>query len=231
MNTRSYLPGSDSDKGIWLNNFSAKLGTYSAATGITAAEVTAIQHDAAMLQYVLTMQEVYKQTLQNITGYKNLLKHASGQQHLGALPSLPALATAPAAVPEGIFDRVSKLVQRIKASTNYTDNMGSDLGIVASYAPVKTESMQPQLLVKLDAGRPHIRWTKGDADTLALYVDRNDGAGYVLIGHLVGHDYIDVATLAAGKTLDEWSYKAVYTIANQPVGQYSAVTSITVKKM
>jgi hypothetical protein len=231
MSSTGYIPASDSDKGVWINNFSVKIGGYAPAVGITPAEVTAVQKDAAMYQYVLNLQGVFRQTLQNITAYKSLLKHASAQQHLGALPTLPALAAAPAGVPEGVFDRISRLVQRIKASASYTDNMGSDLGIIAPANVLDPDAMQPVLSVKPDAGRPHIRWTKGSADTLALYVDRNDGAGYTLMGNMTGHDFIDTASLAAGKVIDEWHYKAVYLIANQPVGQYSAVASITVKKL
>ncbi len=96
--TVSYIPAGDADKGIWAGNFSVKLPGYATLTGITAAEVTATQKDIAMYQYVLTMLEAYKQTVNNITSYKNLLKHALGQQHLGALPALPALAAAPATV-------------------------------------------------------------------------------------------------------------------------------------
>lgn len=96
MNTSiSYIPNSDSDRTVWLNNFSTKINTYATLVGLTAAEVTAIQKDAAMYVYVINMLEVYKQTVNNITSYKNLLKHAVGQQHLGALPTAPTLATAP----------------------------------------------------------------------------------------------------------------------------------------
>lgn len=228
----TFLPVTDSDKAVWLNNFAAKLGTYAAAVNVTAAEVTATQKDAAFFQYIINLQEVYKQTLQNITAYKNLLRHASGQQHLSAtVPALPTLAAAPPAVPEGVFDRVSKLAARIKASTSYTDNMGSDLGIIAPSSNFNTDALQPDIKVKLDAGRPHLRWTKGDADALDLYADRNDGAGFVLQGRLMRPEYIDTHDLAAGKVIDEWHYKAIYVIADQPVGQYSPAISITVKKL
>jgi len=43
----SYLPNSDSEKVIWLNNFSIKIKTYATQVGITAGEVTSIKNDAA----------------------------------------------------------------------------------------------------------------------------------------------------------------------------------------
>ena len=79
MSTISYIPSSDNDKAVWLNNFSTKLGTYAASVGVTAAEVTATQKDASLFQYIINLLEVYRQTLKNLTGYKSQVKHAVGQ--------------------------------------------------------------------------------------------------------------------------------------------------------
>lgn len=231
MNTSiSYIPNSDSDRTVWLNNFSTKINTYATLVGLTPAEVTAVQKDAAMYVYVINMLEVYKQTVNNITSYKNLLKHAVGQQHLGALPTAPTLTTAPATVSEGVFDRISKLVKRIKASTSYTEAMGNDLGIIAPVQIFDATTLQPELKVTLDGDRPHIKCRKGYSDAIDLYVDRKDGAGFVLIGRLTKPDYIDIVSLPTNVSLAEWDYKARYVIANDVVGLMSAVASIVVKK-
>lgn len=228
--TISYIPSSDSGRVIWMNNFSSKIGNYASLVGITAAEVTAIQKDATMFNYVINMLESYKQTLNNITSYKNLLKHAVGQQHLGALPAPPTLPTTPVLVTEGVFDRVSNFVKRVKSSSNYNEAMGNDLGIIAPVQTFDVNTMQPELKVTLDGDRPHIKCAKGYSDAVDLYVDRKDGAGFVLIGRLTKPDYIDVVSLAANVSLAEWDYKARYVIANDVVGIMSAVASIVVKK-
>lgn len=231
MSSVSFIPSSDNDKGVWLNNFSTKLGTYAASLGVTTTEVTATIDDAAMFQYMLNLQEIYRQTLQNIIGYKNLLKRAVGQQHISAsIPALPVLGTPPASVPEGIFDRVRKLAARIKASANYTTNIGSDLGIIAPSQTIDQSTLKPEISIRLEAGRPHLKWLKGLTDALDLYVDRNDGNGFVLLGRLMRNEYLDIGSLPATKVIDEWSYKGVYVIADQPVGLYSAISSVTVKK-
>jgi hypothetical protein len=231
MSVISYVPLSDNDKVTWLNNFDLKLGIHGPGLGIPATEITSVSKDAAMFRYVVNLQETFKQTLQNVTGYKKLLKKANGQQHLSAtLPALPSLGTPPAAVPEGIFNRISKLVARIKASAAYTENMGSDLGIIAPVANFDPNSMQPDLKVRLNAGRPHVKWTKGESDALDLFVDRNDDAGYVFAGRFMRNEYLDVTPLAAAKVVDQWSYKGIYVIADQQVGLYSGVVDISVKR-
>lgn len=231
MTNSKYIPTSDADKAIWLNNYTTKLSLYATLLGITPAELASTQKDNAMFQYVINMTESFKQNLLNIQGYKNMLKHAVGQQHIGALPILPTLTTAPAAVPEGIFDRITKMVSRIKASLNYTDNIGSDLGIVASNFTIDVNTMQPEIKIKLDVGKPHIKWVKGYSDALDLYVDRNDATGFVLLGRLTRNEYIDTGSLPSAKGFEEWHYKGIYVIADIPIGLYSKVTSVSVKKM
>ena len=224
------MPNGDADRVIWLGNFKLKLPAYAASVGITPAEVTATINDYNMYKYVIDMLEAYKQTTNNIVAYKNLLKHAHNQQHLGALPSLPNLGTTPTLVTEGVFDRVSSLANRIKAHPAYTGAMGSDLGIIAPTQVIDPLTMQPVLTVKLDAGRPHIKCVKGNADAIDLYTDRKDNNGFVLIGRLLKLDYIDVVSLPANIALQEWDYKAMYVIGNNPVGLMSGVVSVVVKK-
>ncbi len=232
MTTSKFIPSTDTEKNVWLNNFGLKLPTHATTLGITPAEVALIQKDVVFYQYIINLQETHKQTLLNITAYKGLLKHANGQQHLSAIiPSIPVLPTAPPAVAEGVFDRISKLAVRIKASVNYTDSMGQDLGIIAPTQTINVATMQPDLKVMLDAGRPHIKCTKGYADAIDLYVDRKDGGGFVLIGRLLKLDYIDVVSLPNTTALAEWSYKAMYVIGNDNVGLMSPIVSIVVKKI
>ena len=232
MKTLKYIPNTDADKGVWLANFSTKLPLYATALGLSAAEITSVQDDNAFFQYIINMTEVYKQTMSTLISYKNQLKHAIGTQHIGPLPVLPALAAPPTTVTEGIFDRITKLGSRIKNSLSYSDNIGADLGIIApATAPVDVNTLQPELALRLDVGRPRIKWVKGVSDALDLYADRNDTNGFVLIGRLMKNEYIDVTSLGAGKIFDEWKYKAIYVIADEQVGLFSQVSSIDVKKI
>lgn len=232
MTTKSYIPSSDADKGIWLNNFTTKLSLHATTLGVTPAELTAVQKDNAMYQYIIGLIELYRQTLSNLTGYKNMLKRSVGQQHIGAIPTLPTLPPAPVTVTEGIFERITLLVARIKKTVGYTDNIGSDLGVVApTPAPIDIDTLKPELTIKLNVGRPHIKWTKGVADAVDLYVDRDDGSGFILLGRLLKNEYIDGVSLTAPKIFDEWKYKAIYVIADTQVGLFSNIISVDVKKL
>lgn len=229
--TNRYIPLSDADKGIWLNNFSTKMAGYAATLGVTAAELSSLQKDNAAFQYIINTMESYRQYVLNLAGYKNMMKHATVNQHIGALPVMPTLPTAPPMVAEGIFDRVAKMVTRLKASVNYTDAIGADLGVVASSSSVNITTLQPNINIKIDVGKPHLKWTKGITDALDLYADHNDGQGFVYVGRLLRNEYLDITPMAATKVYDEWKYKGIFVIADIQVGLYSKVASVDVKKM
>jgi hypothetical protein len=232
MKNIKYMPGTDSGKGVWFDNFNIKLPLYATVLGVTNTELQSVQDDNNMYQYIIRTAEAHKQTLSNLLSYKNMLKGASGSQHIGAVPSLPVLPAPPTLVPEGIFDRVSQLVARIKKSFAYSDNIGADLGVlVSATVTIDVDAMQPDITVRLDVGRPRIKWVKGYSDAIDLYADRNDGNGFVFLGRSLKSEYIDMTVLAATKVFDEWKYKAIYVIGDSQVGLYSNVVSIDVKKI
>jgi hypothetical protein len=231
MAEAKYLPTTDAGKAIWLNNFTTKVSVYASALGVSNTEVNNLQKDNAAYQYVITMLEAFRTSTISLTSYKNMMKHAVDHQHLGAIPTLPTLPVAPPAVPEGIFDRATKLASRMKASLNYNAGIGSDLGIVGPVTETNTDTMQPKLYVTLNVGRPHIKWTKGQADATDLYVDRNDGLGFVFLGRYTRSEYLDTATIPDEKRYEEWHYKAIFVVADKLVGLYSIVKSIDVKRM
>ncbi len=224
-----YFPGSDTEQVIWLNNFLAKLKSLAAQLGVTAAEVNNVAAYAAMFSYTMNVIESHKSTLSNLYAYKRLLKKAKDQQHLGAFPQMTPLPAAPPAVAEGIFDQVALLVRRIKASTAYTESIGCDLGVIAPDNKPDWETLQPELKVKLDAGHPVIKVNKGIADAIDLFVDPNDGRGWVLLSQLIRPSYTDTTTLADGVKIANWDYRAMFVIGNENVGLMSATVGIVVK--
>ncbi|WP_028978597.1 hypothetical protein [Sporocytophaga myxococcoides] len=50
----------------------------------------------------------------------------------------------------------------------------------------------------LDAHRPIIKWKKGPADSIDIYVDRKDGKGFVFLVNDSTRDYVDNHPLPTG---------------------------------
>jgi hypothetical protein len=228
MKNSSFMPTTDSGKLVWLNTFKNKIAAYAAQFNLSAAEVAQLAADCLMYAFVVNGLDLLKQSQQNFTAYKNLLNHAGGQT-AATLPALPNLGTAPAAVAAGVFDRVRMMVQRIKNHPNYTEAIGQDLNIIAPIDTTDVNTICPVLNHKLDVGRPHLKWSKNIAEALDLYADHNDGNGFVLLGRFIRSEYLDTTTLAAGKIVDDWKYKAIFIIADEQVGLSSEI--ITVRTM
>ncbi|MEO5644236.1 MAG: hypothetical protein ABIQ40_13240 [Bacteroidia bacterium] len=224
----SYIPVSDADRVVWLYNFGNRLSQYATALGLTPAEITSVQRDAAMFTYVVQMQDAAHQYWTSLSGLKRQLRSAPQQIAAPAIPVAPAAGSPPSAVNSGIFNRVILLVARIKQSSAYSETMGQDLNIIPSVTAINPNDMVPNLSIRLEAGHPLLKWKKGDADGVQLYVDRRDTNGFVLLAKVFRNTYLDVLVLPANIFTATWDYKARYLIGDDEVGQFSTVISINV---
>ena len=156
-----YMPTTDNGRLSWLENLDNKLGQYASTLGVTPAEINSVHADTLMFTFIMLYLGVITTKKENVSKYKKLLSHISGNIQLGAIPALPTLPVAPAAVPAGIFDRTHLLVQRMKMHTNYTEAIGRDLGIIGSDTPVDRVAMKPALKLVKTGGEMVVKWKKG----------------------------------------------------------------------
>jgi hypothetical protein len=227
MNT-TYLPVSDADRVLWLNNFSTRLGQYRVALGFTQADVNSVIADADMFAYTVQMLEAARQYTQALSSLRRQLRSSPQQIAMPAMPALPNIGNVPAAVNSGIFNRLSILVNTIKQHSAYTPTMGTDLGIVAPVVTFNPSAMTPDLSIRLEAGFPLLKWKKGDSDGVNIYVDRHDNLGFVLLRSTVRNTFLDTAPLAPNTYTATWDYKLRYKIGDDEVGNFSPIISINV---
>ena len=84
------------------------------------------------------------------------------------------------------------------------------------------------LSVQIKAAQPVILWTKGKASAIEIWVDRNDGNGFVFLIINTEPNTTDPTPLPAPGTSAVWNYKAIYRFHDEQVGQWSDVLSVTV---
>ena len=224
----TYLPPGDADRVIWLNNFSNRIGQYATALGLNNAEITSVQHDAAMFAYVIQMQDAAHQFYSSYTMLKKQLRSSPQQIAAPVLPAVPSAGSPPAAVNSGIFNRIVLLVNRIKISSAYSETMGQDLNIIPATSTVNPNDFIPNLSIRLDAGHPLLKWKKGDADAVQLYVDRRDNNGFMPLARTTHNTYLDTMNVPAETFTATWDYKGRYVIGDDEVGQFSQTISINV---
>ena len=223
MSKNTYLPNSDADRIVWLNNFSSKFSTLAVSLGFTAADATAVANDAAMFSYLMGQVEVFTTAKEQRVQYKNLIKNGPIGKPGGALPSGPVVAAPPAVVAPGIFPRIAQLVQRIKNYPTYTEAIGRDLGIIGAEQTIDPTTMKPVLKLVSTAGKVEIQWVKGVAD--AVRIESDKGAGWQFLAVDSVPHYMDTTPITGPAN---WKYRAMYIIADEPVGQWSDVVNINV---
>jgi len=239
MKTNPFWPRQQGTQITWLQNFLSKLPGYGTTLGLTPAQVASLVADCLWLIYIL--QAWLPETRSWGKACTDALDEAengadSVPQTLPVFtpPPLPgAIAPVPATVPvpPGALRRILAAAQQIKDSDNYTDPIGSDLQIIGSeQVKPNLATLAPVLIVKLVSDRVFIDWSWGglsrDLDGCEIQVDRNDGKGFVLLTVGTASGYSDPAPLPV--TPAKWNYRAIYCVANEHVGGWSATASITV---
>ena len=221
-----YLPAKDKDRMVWLGSFASKLNLHALTLGISAAELASVEADAAMYTFIVNRVEQMKREINKWVAYKNMI--SSGEEVVSALPVTLSPVAAPPEVPGALFRRITKMVNRIKNHPNYTESIGMDLGVIGAEITQRTQEMKPRIKAFLSAGKPHIRWKKGLADSIDIYVNRQDGKGFVFLANDAFPDYVDVFEMPAGTKAAVWEYKGIYRVKDQQVGHFSDTISITV---
>ncbi len=103
----------------------------------------------------------------------------------------------------------------------------------SSYLP-KYDNGKVDLLDHLFSLHPALRgekkifWTKGKASAIEIWVDRNDGNGFVFLVIHTEPNTPDPAPLPPPGTSVVWKYKAIYRYHDEQVGEWSDVLSVVV---
>jgi len=206
MAVKYYYPITDEALDEWLDNFTTQLPLVASDLGIKNLEVNQVQ--ALDADFKQSLNEAY-------------IKEAEKRAAVGQKDSDK----------EALINYYRPLIQRIKNMPAYKEGVhGQLLRIVGAEQIIDKDNLKPKLKGTLDAGRPKIKWTKGPADALKIYVDRNDGQGLQFLTIDTEPYYID--TTPVPPTMDSvvWGYKGIYLIDDQEVGKYSHKISIAVTR-
>jgi hypothetical protein len=224
-----YLPRSDKKKTLWLNNFIVRLPYYATTLGINQATLTSVQNDAKMFEYAVKLVDSFSKTKKDKTTFKNQLRDGPESKTPLKVPPF-SIQKPPAAVPPGIFKRITSLVRKIKVNDNYTTAIGKHLDIIGPDTYLDINTLKPKLKVRFTADRPVIKYRKGKTDGVDIYVDRDDSKGFVFLANDKEPDYIDPTEIPEGVKSIVWKYRARYKIGEKQVGQFSNTVSIIVRK-
>jgi hypothetical protein len=233
MKRNTYFPIRLGDQIIWLGNFRDRMAALATTLGLTPAQTTAILADCNWLLYVLQtwLPEVRTWAL-GCTTAATAAQTGTGPVQVLPVFAAPALPSGVTPVTLGALNRIFALVQQIKDSGKCSDDNARLLGILGSeQTGPDMDTLQPVIAAILaSGGHVTVKWGwQGNGaylDSCEIWVDRNDGKGFVFLTIDTTPNYTDTQPLPA--TAAKWTYKAIYRLSETQVGQWSAPVSITV---
>jgi hypothetical protein len=230
MAKSDYINTNDDQFVAQLKQFKNGIGGYAGLLGVTPAQIASQAADADYFAYVLACQQTLQGGAQQWTIWKNLTRGGGTPPATGA-PVPPAFPAAVPAVPPGIESRFRALVKQIKANTNYNEAIGQALGIEgAQQTAPDLSAIQPEIDATITGNRVEVGWGWGGnsayLDICEIHVDRGDGKGDIMLTFDTTPGYVDTMPFPAAPA--RWTYKAIYRVGDQQVGQWSKPVSVTV---
>ena len=196
-----YMPKSNGGLVSWFNNFSVKLPTYATVLGLSDADKTAL----------ITQANAAHDAVE--------LKDAKWNEYLSGI------ADAQQTIDNAV-SATRRTVRGLKASKNYTEAIGADLGIVAGGTPVDPAGIKPDVSADTAPGQVAIKFSKAGADSVNLYSRRAGQAAWQLVSRATVSPFTDDTPLAQPNTPEQREYCARGLIADDEVGQMSDAVTV-----
>ena len=132
MSTNNFFPRTEDAQIVWLSHYSLRLPVSGLTCGISAEEITSTQKDITYWTWLLQYwHPAIQRDARKAIAHKQLMMADIGNSSLSQ-PSPSEYPNPPAAPEPGMQKCLSGQITRIKASLNYTDVIGHDLGIIAA---------------------------------------------------------------------------------------------------
>jgi hypothetical protein len=222
--TSHFFPTTESAQIIWLTHYALQLPVNGPTCGIVNEEITNTQTD--ITSYVFMLQQWHPASQRDgkeFTAHKQLMIFGSGSVPL-PYPQPTLFPNPPPASIPGIQKRLFSQIARIKASLNYTEVIGKDLGIIAIPDTVEHPVPEFWLTAELGLETPQVRidFTKYGHEGIWIESRINEGDWAFLAIDTV-KPYLDKRPLIAGNTLETREYRMRWWDKSEAHGEWTGV--------
>ena len=142
---KDVIPKTDAGLNTLLQLMKLNLPTHAAALGITAGEVSQTERDADTVGLLIPFASAVNAFKEEVVGFKDLIIRGETNSPTPSLPVLNVPDASEVTFTVGIVKRLRLLIRKIKASPNYTEAIGRDLGIVRTSDPISPENVKPTI--------------------------------------------------------------------------------------
>jgi hypothetical protein len=233
--SRRWFPGTLQERAARFQNFATQFAAVGASLGFTAAEIASVQDDNTCFQDLASGFIAAEAFADAIRQYRiNVTEGAVGEP----TPAFPAgIDVTPAELrPTGIFQRLIENVDRIRAATAYTDEIGAPLGIMPSSAAAGSGSapsgddLKP--IIKTSASFSDYKFsvnvTRLGQEAFKIQIQRPGSDTWTDAAFATSNPCEVVVTPTNPGQPERILVKAILLNHNQPVGQPSDPAFVTV---
>lgn len=136
-----WFPGTLLERVAWYGNFNTHAQAEGLQYGLVQADLDQIKDDNNMMQFIGTSFVALDAYSQGWTAFRNILMTGTIGEPTPDTPTTPALSP-PTIPPTGIFQRLIKYRDIVRAALNYTKEVGETWGI----EPVAIQPISPNLV-------------------------------------------------------------------------------------
>lgn len=199
-----FIPRSDPQLCLWLDNYSKRIAVYGARFGLTADEVELQQKWCADLSEAIRFDDQkHKEWRAAVKKTRELKKSA--------------------------LSAVRHMVDRVKHGPGWTPEIGLAMGVVKpSPSPQAMELFKPKLQVEPLAGRVLLKFVRRPLDGINVYMRRRGEAQWQFVAHATRSPFTDHTALLTPNTAEIREYRAMGVRKDQEVGQPSDTVTVLV---
>ena len=142
-----WFPSALPARAAWFQNFATQFSALAASLGFTPADVTSVNNDNAMLQFMNDNEAQISTYSEAVRMFRRIITLGSIGEPTPVFPANPNLAN-PGNSATGMFERLDILRKQIMLRPNYTDEIGAMLGILTAVnVPPPPSSVKPRIEV------------------------------------------------------------------------------------
>ena len=233
MTRQRYFPNTVDARPGWFHIFATELAVANAVLGLPAPDVTAIIADAKFLEYAggpwLTAAREFGPAC--TAALEDLYAGTGTVPCVLPVFTVPALPAGVVAVLAGALARIFAFVQTIKASPNYTDAIGLQLGIIGPADGTPGAQPLPAFTLKTERGTAgeavKIVFKKYGRQGVVIFSKRGSG-GWEMLAIDLSSPYLDDRPLLVAGQPEVREYRLQFYDDSAPVGDFTDVASATV---
>ncbi len=196
-----YLPSSDPKLAVWATNFKSQISVHATILHLTPEEVVADQEYCDAITDVIQKVVSLKAQLKAAVKDRNHVLDTKGR-------------------------KLRARISRYKTEENYTEAIGSSLGIVTPKRSKNPENYYAEISTRISGGQVQICFIKKLADGLNLYYRKKNSDEWQLVSRITKSPFIHEVELETIGQPEKLEYLAYGVIDDVEIGKPSTIVQI-----